>query len=154
MERTNPTIRRYQADDRQQVLGLFRANVPEFFAPAEEADLERYLADLPGPYFVLEQGQGPVIGSGGCELEPDGLTGRISWDFLHPDYHRRGLGSRLLRHRLSWLQQEGAVRIVVRTSQLAWQFYARHGFRLLETRTGYWAPGYDLYAMEWKAENP
>jgi len=141
------TIRAYRKDDREAVLALLRANTPEYFAPEEEQDLIRYLLHEAEYYFVLEA-EGRIVASGGFNLLADKKEARISWDMVHPEGQGKGWGSALVRYRLQQMQaipDRGT--IVVRTSQLAWRFYERFGFRTKEVVRDYWAPGYDLYYM-------
>ncbi|MGV3597780.1 MAG: hypothetical protein ACO1PI_07905 [Bacteroidota bacterium] len=42
--------------------------------------------------------------------------------------------------------------IEVRTTQLVYPFYQKHGFTLMETIKDYWAEGFDLYRMEMKIQ--
>lgn len=146
----NTDIRAYRPGDRAAVLRLFRLNTPAFFAPAEEADLIRYLDEELEYYFVVESA-GAIIGSGGFNFSGDETTGKISWDMLHPDFQGMGIGSSLLKHRLERLQAfDGLERVIVRTSQLAYRFYEKHGFRLTDVAENYWAEGFHLYLMEQK----
>jgi ribosomal protein S18 acetylase RimI-like enzyme len=149
MEKVEPLIRSFQASDEDAVLQLLRLNTPKYFSPEEEADLIHYLEHELEYYFVIEL-DNQVIGSGGFNFSDDKSTGIISWDILHPDFQGRSFGSALLRYRIEQLQQFTEHRkIVVRTSQLAYKFYEKSGFRLLEIVEDYWAEGFDLYRMEY-----
>jgi ribosomal-protein-alanine N-acetyltransferase len=90
-----------------------------------------------------------IVGAGGYNiLEKEG---RISWYFIHPDYHAQGIGKALVQHSLSELRQNEEIdRIIVRTSQHAWRFFEKMGFELQKTEQDFWAPGMDLYQMELK----
>lgn len=141
------SIRSYQSDDLDQVLGLFRLQVPTFFAAEEEVDLKHYLLHEKEHYFLLEN-QGEIIGAGGLHLIHEQHEGRIAWDFIHPDYHGQRLGSMLLQKRLQLCHENPSLKTVkVRTSQMAWKFYEKHGFQLLRKQKDFWAPGFDLYEM-------
>ena len=143
------TVRAYEPGDKEAVLGLIRLNTPEYFAPAEEADFDRYLEREREWYEVLLC-DGRIVCCGGVNFADHGTTARISWDIVHPDYQGRSLGTRLLSHRLERLRSVGTVRrITVRTSQLAYGFYEKHGFELREMQKDYWAEGLDMYRMEY-----
>lgn len=141
-------IRPYMPGDKSRVMALLRLNTPRYFAPAEETDLAEYLEGKRELYYVLETADA-IVGCGGINF-PDDATACISWDILDPAYQGRSLGTRLMRHRLSVLQSMPLTqRIIVRTSQLAYLFYEKQGFRLTQVTRDYWAEGYDLYHMEY-----
>lgn len=144
----NINIRPYTNDDKETILDLFQLNTPEYFSPDEEKDLIHYLENEIEFYFILEVNQ-KIVGSGGINFSGDEMQAKISWDFLHPDYQRKSLGTMLLKHRLDLIDQMKNVKtITVRTSQLAYPFYEKSGFKLKEIVRDYWAKGFDLYRME------
>lgn len=123
-------IRAYEPADKSSVMNLIRLNTPEYFAPAEEIDLDNYLDHEIELYYVLLF-DGKIVGCGGINFVDDKTTARISWDILHPEYQGKSLGSRLLEHRINILKSIRSVRkIIVRTSQLAYKFYEKQGFEL------------------------
>ena len=145
------TIRQYHPDDFDQVIHLMRMNTPKYFDPGEEEDLVSYLKTLPETYFVCEIDQ-KIIGAGGHHLEEDKSLGVLSWYFIHPDYQGIGLGSAIVGKNIEELKRnEKLKKVMVRTSQFANSFFARHGFRLVSSEKDYWAPGFDLYLMEMEA---
>ena len=142
-------IRDYRSPDKETVLDLFRMNTPAYFSMDEEKDLIHYLEHEIDLYYVIELNN-KLIGCGGINFSENGTVGKISWDFLHPDYQGLGIGTLLLEHRINLLKETiGIQRILVRTSQHAYKFYERSGFRLMETVKDYWASGFDLYRMEY-----
>ncbi|MBC3540738.1 GNAT family N-acetyltransferase [Rufibacter sp. H-1] len=142
-------IREYTPQDKPAVLELLRLNTPAYFSPEEEKDLIHYLEHERELYFVVEH-DGTLAGCGGINFSGDPTTGKISWDIIHPAYQGKGLGRSLLQHRINLLKNRKQVRTIsVRTSQLVYQFYERMGFELLEMVPDYWAPGFDLYRMEY-----
>jgi [ribosomal protein S18]-alanine N-acetyltransferase len=142
-------IREYKTSDRDAVLGLLKLNTPQYFSPEEESDLVYYLENEIEHYFILEI-NAQIVGSGGFNFSEDKTTGKISWDILHPDFQGKSLGSILLNHRIEKLKEfKNVQKIIVRTSQLAYKFYEKQGFRLIETIDDYWAKGFHLYNMEY-----
>lgn len=137
------------AKDHEKVLALFRLNTPRYFSPDEEQDLVEYLAEESDNYYLFEE-HGKILGCGGINYGfDDFLRARVSWDMVHPSHQMQGIGKKLLLYRIEEIRKERQVTVIeVRTSQLAYQFYARQGFRLRETQTDFWAPGFDLYRME------
>ncbi len=143
-----PVIRKYHNTDQASVLALFRLNTPKYFAPEEESDLVYYLENELEYYFVVEI-DGQIVGGGGFNFSGDPTTGKISWDIFHPDFQGQSLGSKLLNYRIERLREfESLQKIIVRTSQLAYKFYEKHGFKLNEIVEDYWAAGFHLYRME------
>lgn len=141
-------IRNYNPSDKDKIITLLRLNTPQFFSPAEEADLLEYLGQHATDYYVAAEDNN-ILGCGGINLTPDGNTARISWDIVHPNYQGKGIGSALTKFRLQKIKEmEGIKTITVRTSQMAYQYYAKFGFTLKEIIKDYWADGFDLYSME------
>lgn len=137
----------YTPAHREQVLNLLRLNTPKYFDPSEEAALAHYLAHERELYYVVQAGN-ETVGCGGINFANEGTTGKISWDILHPDYQGKSIGSQLLEHRIHLLESRANIQeITVRTSQLAYRFYEKHGFRVRQVAKDYWAAGLDLYDM-------
>lgn len=123
-------------------------NCPIYFSPQEEKDLIRYLDTELELYFVIEV-SGQVVGFGGINFEDQQSLAKISWDIIHTQHQGKALGSALLNHRLQLLRNVPTLkRVIVRTSQMAYAFYKKNGFTLIETVNNYWAPGFHLYKME------
>lgn len=142
-------IRAYQPTDLKEVMDIFLMNVPDYFAPEEQAELERYLDENSEHYFVYLEEQ-KIVGAGGYNCLPP--QGRISWYFIHPDYQGRGIGRALAQHALEGLKQHKDIdQIIVRTSQHAWPFFKKLGFDLIKKEKNFWAPGFDLYEMEYQS---
>jgi ribosomal protein S18 acetylase RimI-like enzyme len=124
---------------------LLLANTPKYFHPSEAEDFERYLNDEVEQYFVVIH-FGNVIGAGGINFK--GNKGYISWDLIHPEHQGKSVGTNLLNHRLTILKKMSIKTVVVRTSQMAFGFYEKHGFQLVQSEKDYWSEGFDLYEME------
>jgi ribosomal-protein-alanine N-acetyltransferase len=144
---TPNNIREYESADKAQVLLLLRLNTPAFFAAREEEEFERYLEKEKEDYFVLESG-GQIVACGGVNLLGLGEYARISWDMVHPQFQKKGLGFQLLKFRIQYINTRYPLKkIVVRTSQLAYKFYERAGFVVEKKEKDFWAPGFDLVYM-------
>ncbi|MEH0158605.1 GNAT family N-acetyltransferase [Limibacter armeniacum] len=141
-------IRPYTTKDKQQVIALLRLNTPQYFDVSEEADLRHYLENELESYFVAEENN-QVVGAGGINYFLSERLARISWDFVHPDVQGKGIGKALLLHRIKEINSHPEIEtIMVRTSQLAYRFYEKVGFKLEKTVKDFWAEGFDLYQMK------
>jgi ribosomal protein S18 acetylase RimI-like enzyme len=90
-----------------------------------------------------------IVGCGGINLNIEKQFGIISWGMIHPDFFGQKLGSQLLEHRISFLKNNyNLQKIIVRTSQLVFPFYQKHGFELKEIHPDFWSKGLDMYLME------
>ena len=146
-------MREYKSIDKNAVLELIRLNIPKYFASNEEDDFSRYLDSEIELYYVLFFDK-KLVGCGGINFSDNRMTGKISWDILHPEYQGKSLGTYLLEYRIKKLKSIDRVqRITVRTSQLAYKFYEKRGFELLEVKKDYWARGFDMYRMEYKIQD-
>jgi ribosomal-protein-alanine N-acetyltransferase len=143
-------IRKYVSSDQNSILEMLRLNTPAYFAPEEKNDLINYLDNHSENYFVVEYGNA-IVCCGGYNYSDEKNVIRISWDMVDPQYQGMGFGSRLTEFRIELIKQIPNIkRISVRTSQLAYQYYARFGFVLEEVVKDFWAPGFDMYRMEMK----
>jgi ribosomal-protein-alanine N-acetyltransferase len=140
-------IRKYASSDKNAVLEILRANTPQFFAPSEEEDFIEYLDREIEDYFVLQE-NGKVLACGGINYFPEEETARISWDMVNFSSQGKGIGRKLMQHRISILKNKEEITfIVVRTSQHAHLFYEKMGFDLVIVGEDFWAEEFDLYEM-------
>lgn len=144
------TIRAYEAKDKKEVLNLLRLNTPKYFAVNEEEDLKHYLERERELYYVLLYNK-KVVGCGGINFTENNTTAVISWDVFNPDYQGKYLGTMFLNYRINKLRSiNGIQKVIVRTSQVAYKFYEKQGFNLIDVKKDYWAQGFDLYKMEYR----
>jgi len=144
---TSIHIRHYTTNDFEAVLALLQLNTPQYFASEEEEDLIHYLNKEIEDYFVVELHQ-KIIGAGGINYSEDRKTGIISWDIIHPEHQGKKIGYQLLNYRIQLLKENKSIeQIIVRTSQLTYQFYEKSEFLLSNIEKDYWAEGFDLYYM-------
>ncbi len=143
-------IRKYLATDYQDVLNLLQLNIPDYFAPEEAKDLEKYLQLHAQNYFLFIDND-TIVGAGGLNyIEAENIA-KLAWDFIHPNHHKKGIGSQLVQYRLNKIMEEKpGIKIEIRTSQLAYLFYEKFGFQTQKITKDYWAEGFDLYHMEFK----
>ena len=140
-------IRPYTPSDKEQLIALLRLNTPAYFDTTEEAGFITYLDNELEDYFVVEEGNS-IIGSGGINYEDNHQTAIISWDIIHPKHQGKGIGKKLITHRINKIKENLKTNlIVVRTSQLTDKFYEKMGFDLEFVKKDYWAKGFDLYQM-------
>ncbi len=143
-------IRPYKIADKKQLIELLRLNTPQYFDPSEEADFIRYLNDFTHPYFVVEKNN-RIVGCGGFSYFEEQSVVRIAWDMIHPADQGKGIGKALTEYRINEIKKNPLVKlIIVRTSQLAYLFYKKFGFVLVNKEKDFWAKGFDLYQMEMK----
>lgn len=141
------SIRPYEAQDKKPLLAILSLLVPTYFAEEEIADLDHYLNLETELYYVAEL-HGKIVAAAGINFEKEAGIGKLSWDFVHPEEQGKGIGKKMLQHRLDILKQMANIHTIsVRTSQLAFQFYKKNGFEIVDIQKDYWAPGFDMYKM-------
>lgn len=141
-------IRKYQTKDAASVLNLLTENTPEYFDTSEEKDFENYLKNEVEDYFVYEQNE-KIIGAAGINYFPEEKIARLSWDIIAPSCHGKGIGKLLVEYRINLLINNPNIdSIVVRTSQMANQFYKKMGFEIEMIEKDFWAKNFDLYQMK------
>lgn len=140
--RSQVHVREYAPTDRQACLSVFDSNVPDFFRAFEREEFEDFLADLPGPFVVLEDGSGRIVGCGGYAVEEGTRVADLCWGMIVRERHGAGLGRLLTRARLRRIAADGSVReVALRTSQHTTGFYERLGFETEHVVEDGFAPG-------------
>lgn len=141
-------IRLYTQSDYFKLIELLRLNIPQYFARSEEQDFIDYLHRYALTYYIVEM-DGEMVGGGGINYFFESHSARISWDFIHPEYHGQGIGKSMTEYRIEKIKSNSSIQsIVVRTSQLAFRFYEKIGFKVDRVVKDFWAEGFDLYEMK------
>jgi len=141
-------IRPYNPADKNELLNIFMLNTPEYFAPKEAAEYEAYLNENAAAYFTLEH-ENKIAGGVGYHVKESDKSGSITWIFFHPAYAGMGLGRKAVEHCFAIFKSYPAIdKLVVRTSQKAYKFFEKFGYKLVKTEKDYWGQGLDLYLME------
>jgi ribosomal protein S18 acetylase RimI-like enzyme len=147
-------IRSFRKSDQEKLIEIFNLNVPEFFDPAELTHFIEYLRTSAETYLTIES-EGRIVGGVGYEIRESDRSGRINWIFIHPDFSNLGFGTKGVNHCLMILRSNHNVEIlIVRTSQLAYKFFERLGYKVTKTEKDYWGKGLDLYLMTQEISAP
>ena len=80
-------IRNYSVHDRQSCLQVLDGNTPEFFVPKDRDDFSRFIDNLPGPYFVIED-RGIIVACGGWAMDAEEVAA-LTWGMVRRDLHRQ-----------------------------------------------------------------
>lgn len=139
-------ICQYQPRDLDDVIGIFRSNIPKYFGPDEESGLRNFLAKFPDDYFVAEL-DGEIIGAGGIALN-DNNTVSLCWGMVRADHLGTGRGRQLTEFRIEKAREKhGSLPLVISTSQHTQGFYERFGFRVTKHVPDGFGPGIDICEM-------
>jgi ribosomal protein S18 acetylase RimI-like enzyme len=145
---------------RQGCVDVFASNIPKFFTLDEVDQFNEWLDYLEGTldlypeeencyYVVLLKGQ--VLACGGFGYNPSTNKAVLAWGLVHNSYHRQGIGSILLFHRLGRIGElyPSAV-LLLDTTQHSYGFFERHGFVIEKITKDFYAQGMDRYDMKWQ----
>lgn len=136
----------YTKEFKSQIMEIFHKNTPKFFAKEEAGDFELFLIENASNYFILKS-IGEVAGGGG--FYKSGNTGYLAWNMLDPKFLGQGFGKALVNHCLDRMKaNRNLSHIEVNTSQHAYKFYLKFGFRVKEHKKDFRDTGLDLYRME------
>jgi GNAT superfamily N-acetyltransferase len=136
---TSISYRTYRNSDYQRCLDVFDANCPEFFAPNERDDYERFLGSAPSTYEVCELG-GRVVGAFG--LFDDGVDEKsLNWILLDPQTHGVGLGKKMMERVVFLAGKSKALQVKIAASHKSAPFFAKFGATIISTTTDGWGPG-------------
>lgn len=127
-------IRSYNHRDKEKVLQILDLNTPAFFDAIERKEFIQYLENEVEDYFVVEENN-EIIGAGGINYFPKERKARIAWDMIKPNAQGKGIGRHLTQHRIDHINtKKGFDLIIVRTSQLAFQFYEKLNFKIVKLK--------------------
>ncbi len=146
-----PVLRPYRSLDQEAILNLFLSNTPEFFHPREYDDLMGFLAGSEVSTFYVVERAKEIVACGGYLIKDQKAL--LTWFIVDPGSHGMGLGKLLIDHHLEALKVAGVNLVEVRTSQLAYRFFEKFGFRLMFTKPDYWGPAMHLYQLEREISN-
>lgn len=83
-------LRGYRSADLQGRLAVFDTNVPAFFRQHEREECRAFMRALPGPYFVLENHEGEVVGCGGYAVVAEDERADLCWGMIRADLQLPG----------------------------------------------------------------
>lgn len=136
-------FRKYTENDEENVVAIFRSNIPKYFSQGEESGLRNFLADVRSAEYAVIENDGEIVGAGGIALNED-ETVSLCWGMVRKDFIGKGLGKQLTEFRINLSQEKfGNLPIVISTSQHTQGFYEKFGFKLIERIPNGFAPGLD-----------
>jgi N-acetylglutamate synthase-like GNAT family acetyltransferase len=143
---TNMRCRRYRSADRNACIGLFDSNVPDSFTAAEREAFTSFVDASKGPYLVVEDHAGTVIGCGGLAKREGAVD--LCWGLVGRRYHRRGVGRFLLRVRLAIASAlPGVAEVQMNTSNETAPFFEREGFETTGVTENFFRSGLHKHDM-------
>jgi GNAT superfamily N-acetyltransferase len=143
---TTLRCRRYRPADRLTCAALFDSNVPTAFLPSERDQFLAFIDGQVGPYLVIENRTGVVIGCGG--LATRGTVADLCWGLVGSRFHRQGVGRFLLRVRLAMAAAiAGVEEVAMNTSSDAAPFFEREGLTTTKVTQDYFREGLHKHDM-------
>ena len=133
------TFRPYSRDDKESCLGLFDANCPEFFAPNERADYQRFL-EVGSSGYELCLINDEVAGAFGLMGDAD-TRRRLNWIMLNPRFRGLGAGRATMERVVSLASFERVQFVDIAASQKSAPFFARFGAVTLKVIDNGWGAG-------------
>ena len=141
-------IRPYIPTDKVHLLRIFRANIPKYFDENEINDFEAYLEQRADTYLTTEV-DATIVGGTGYYVKEADKSGRITWIFFDPSYAGQGLGKKAVNYCLQLFGKDNRVeKFKVTTSQFAYKFFEKFGYRITRIEKNHWGEGLDLFEME------
>jgi GNAT superfamily N-acetyltransferase len=142
-------IRPFTDADIDACVAICAANHPEYIGLHEIEEHRQFLTEkpyAPAPYYVIEV-EGALVACGGVAIAGKAL--HLCWGLVHPSWHRRGLGTKLIEHRLAWAKTQPDLEVAeLCTSQKTVAFYERFGFETIKLTENGFGPGLDRHDME------
>jgi predicted N-acetyltransferase YhbS len=131
---------------------IFRLNAPLHFPPDRGQTFDDFKAWLreESSLIIVAESNGVVQGLGGINVKyfpaEDRRVAYLVFGMVHPDHHRRGIGTALLLCRLSLLSPDHLPMTVCMVSAgMSYRFYKRFGFRYFATTSSAHEAPLDCY---------
>lgn len=151
-------IREYKESDKVGCMEAFKSNVPLFFTNEEINDFDSFLdriiqqevlKDLPKTtYYYVVISDGKVIGSGGFGFYNGAKDISLAWGLIHNDFHKKGLGEKLLSYRLEQIKVLFPKELLILdTSQHSFTFFEKFGFVTKKITLDFYTEGMHRYDM-------
>jgi len=142
-------IREYKISDSKVCVEIFKSNIPKFFLPEELSGFEEYLTKYTDKnYWVLEHAD-KVLACGGIGVR--GGEGRLHYGMVANEWHKKGLGSKLIKFRLAKLIENPEVSAIsLDTSQHNPNFFSRFGFIETSAKENAYGQGLHRHDMRWE----
>lgn len=149
-----PHIRAYKQTDKEACLQAFISNVPQFFTEAEIADFSNFLdqfhlinASIKTQYYVVIYND-TLVGCGGFGDKDGTDTITLAWGLIHNNYHKKGFGEYLLKHRLSEISYIYPSKpVYIDTTQHSYGFFEKFGFVTTKITLDFYEKGMHRYDM-------
>lgn len=140
-------IRKYTPADLENVVAIFRSNIPKYFTPGEETGLRNFLHDERGDDYYVFLIDGEIVGSGGIALNED-ETVSLCWGMIRKNHLGTGLGRKITEFRIEKAREQfPGLPLVTSTSQHTSGFYEKFGFHTVERISDGFGPGLDNCKM-------
>lgn len=139
---TDMQIRSYTPADQSACLAVFQQNVPDFFAPNEEADFIAFLQQAPKSYRVVtKRADTTILGCFGLTRHQEPTKASINWIMLASQAQGMGVGRLMMQDCLAQARQLKVNDILIAASQHSAPFFAHFGAIELARQADGWGPG-------------
>ncbi|MDX2410354.1 MAG: GNAT family N-acetyltransferase [Woeseiaceae bacterium] len=122
---TKIAFRPYRKGDFNACIDIFDANCPEYLAPSERQDYEKFLEDPPKGYEVCEI-DGQVIGVFGL-IGDSKIEKRLNWILVDAKTQGMGVGARIMERVIHLGRQSKTKTVGLATSQKVAPFFEKYG---------------------------
>ena len=136
----------FHAADKMACLAVFDANCPEYFAPNERTDYERFLDSVPEGYEVCML-EGKMAGAFGLTRNSE-TSLSLDWIMIDPHRHGAGLGSSIMKRVFDAGRRSGVSLITIAASHKSAPFFEKFGAVPINTIMHGWGPGMTRIDME------
>jgi GNAT superfamily N-acetyltransferase len=144
--RAKITFRPYSGADRETCLDFFDANCPEYFAPNERSDYQRFL-DAGSTGYELCLIDEKIAGAFGL-IGNAASRRRLNWIMLNPRFHGVGGGRAIMERIVAHAVSEGLEVLDIAASHKSAPFFAKFGAVTTTVTENGWGPGMHRVDMQ------
>lgn len=132
----NITFKPFSQQYLQACMTIFEQNCPDYFAPNERQDYQKFLSDCPDGYDICLIDDNVVGAYGLCVDEHH--KWHINWIMIASKAQGQGVGSAMMHRAIATAQQHSVETIHIAASHLSAPFFAQYGATVVKEIPNGW----------------
>ncbi|MFH1325400.1 MAG: GNAT family N-acetyltransferase [archaeon] len=129
-------FRKAKKKDISEMFEILKSNNPKYSKKLALRELkEMFSNSLIKPKYIVAEDNGKIVAFNGYSYSwTDNLITNLFWLNVHPNYMRKGIGSKLVIYLISHIKKEKlGVKMIILSTKIP-SFFKRFGFKIIERK--------------------